>query len=243
MSRNKLLILFSTICFLLFSAEGYASSKTIKIPIRTSATTDSITRKSSSRNDNEKKITDIDESFFDFGALVITNDSSATDQNVLFPEKSRNLALSHFTWGAEFGSSIDMTGQNLSTFDLDLNFGYKNSYIKIAGVGVGIHRSIKSGDNYIPVYAVFRSSFRKKPSLCFLNVQIGYSFNTIHNAPTFGDFSSTLGLGINLMQSRRAKSYIMVSLGNRHFSQNHKSLIKLDTKNVLVAKLQIGVNF
>lgn len=218
MTRNKAFILFSAVCFLLFSAKGYAQKKN-----------------SDNIDDNEQ--------FFESGALVITNDSTPTDLNVIFPEKSKNLALSHFTWGADFGSSIDMSSHNMSTFDLDVNLGYKNAFIKMIGVGAGIHRSIRSGDNYIPVYIVFRSSFRKKPSLCFLNLQVGYSFNTIRNAPLFGDFASSLGLGINLMQSRRAKSFMIIGLGNRHFNKNHKSLINVSTKNVLVAKIQIGIHF
>lgn len=219
--------LFIGVLSLMFAT---AQAKEIKIPVAASA---DIVPETKNRLENQ----------FDSGALVITNDTTTTVEDALFPEKTKNLAFSHFTWGAEFGSSIDLTGHNLSTFDLDLNFGFKNSFIKLAGVGVGIHRSIASGDNYIPVYAVFRSSFRKKPSLLFLNLQFGYSFNTIDNSPTFGDFSSAIGIGVNLMQSRRAKSYIILSAGSRYFNENHKSLVRLDTQYVYIGKLVIGVNF
>lgn len=71
------------------------------------------------------------------------NDSirNATRES-LFPEKSRSLAKSHFTWGAEAGASIDLTGHDMSTFDVDVLFGYKNSYIRMVGLGAGIHTAL-----------------------------------------------------------------------------------------------------
>lgn len=180
---------------------------------------------------------------FDEGALVMINDTVRPVTESLFPDKSIDLGKSHFTWGAEFGSSIDLTGHNLSTFDIDVNLGYKSSLFKILGVGVGLHRGLSSGDNYIPVYAVIRTSFRKKPSLFFLNVQAGYSFNTLKHGKTHGDFVSALGCGVNLTQSRRAKSYIILSAGSRYFNKKHKEITQLDVNYVTVAKLLIGVNF
>lgn len=186
---------------------------------------------------------DTENTLLDRGALVTIHEMEEPDTESLFPEKSRNLAITHFTWGAEFGSSIDLTGHNHSTFDLDINFGFKNSFIKVVGVGAGIHRSIQSGDNYIPIFFVLRTPFTRKPSLLFMNLQAGYSFNTINNSPTFGDFIWALGLGVNLSQSRRAKSYMILSVGARYFNKNNKSLINLDTQYVIVAKLSFGINF
>lgn len=175
--------------------------------------------------------------------ITIKVDSVSGNVQSLFPDKSKSLDNSHFTWGAEFGSSIDVTGHNHSTFNLNLNLGYKNALFKVFGIGVGINRSIASGDNYIPIYALVRTSFTRKPSLLFMNLQLGYSFNTIEDSPTFGDMSSALGLGINLSKSRKANSYLILSLGTRYFNQNHKSLIQLDTKFIYTANLHIGVNF
>lgn len=58
------------------------------------------------------------------------NDSirNATRES-LFPEKSRSLAKSHFTWGAEAGASIDLTGHDMSTFDVDVLFGDRKSVV------------------------------------------------------------------------------------------------------------------
>lgn len=235
MTKSGIRYLLFAAGFLLMALPANAEKKTFVV--RNNGTVDATVP--------EAKVDSVTEgdTFFDQGALVMLDEKESGRPESIFPEQSKNLALSHFTWGAEFGSSIDMTAHNLSTFDLDVNLGFKNSFIKLAGVGAGIHRSIATGDNYIPVYAVLRTSFRRRPSLFFLNLQVGYSFNTISDSPIFGDFSSALGLGVNLSQSRRAKSYIILSAGTRHFNENHKSTINLDTRYIYLAKLVIGVHF
>lgn len=161
-----------------------------------------------------------------------------------FPDKGVSLENSHFTWGAEAGASIDISGYDMSTFDVDLLVGYKNKAIRILGVGVGVHRSVQTGDNFIPVYATIQTSFRSKPSLFFFSAKIGYSFNTISNSPMFGDTMSTIGCGINLSKSRVASSYILVSAGSRYFNNRHiDQFDRIDRHYVFIASLAVGVSF
>ena len=176
----------------------------------------------------------------------IENTGVSDDDNIresFFPQKSRSLSFSHFTWGAEAGSSLDLTSHDLSTFDVDVLLGYKDSLIKLAGIGAGIHRSIHTGNNFIPVYGVIRTSFRRKPSLLFMNLQAGYSFNTISDNGTLGDFYGALGVGVNLQQTQRAKSYIILSAAYQYFSQANKEKINMDSNYIFFARLVVGVNF
>lgn len=164
-------------------------------------------------------------------------------QGSLFPSKNRNLAFTHFTWGAEAGSSLDLTSHNLSTFDVDVLLGYKNSFFKMAGAGAGIHRSVTSGNYFIPVYGVLRTSFRNKPSLFFMNLQAGYSFNSVGDSKTIGDFYGAVGVGINLQQTRTAKSYVILSASYQHFNENNKEKTSIDKSYIFFGRLVIGVNF
>lgn len=177
-------------------------------------------------------------------AYAYTESETQTIQREsIFPQKSLSLALSHFTWGADIGGSIDLDSNDMSTFDADVNFGYKNKYIRIIGVGAGIHRAFGNGNTFIPVYFLFRSSFRSRPSLCFLNLRAGYSFNTIRESPTFGDISASIGIGFNLAMSRRFMSHIILSYGFRHFSRRHRTQVGLSTQNSNLAQISFGVNF
>ena len=231
MTKNILYSIFLAMGLLLIcSTQALAKKVTYKVaqPSVMSVRTDSIIE---------------EETFFDAGALVQIEDAVPKAEGIFDGGKRGNLAFSHFTWGGEIGSTIDLTGHNLSTFDVDINLGYKSSLIKLAGIGAGFHRSISSGDTYIPVYAVFRSSFRRRPSLFFLNVQLGYSFNTVSGSPYHGDMISELGCGLNLSQSSRAKSYIILNIGSRYFNKNHAELTAITQKYVTTVKLLFGINF
>ena len=178
------------------------------------------------------------------GKFTPTPDNE-TEENTesLFPNVSGNLSASHFTWGAETGMSVDVSGYDSSTFNVDAIIGYKNSMFRILGAGVGMHRALGSGDTYIPVYALMRTSFSKRPRLLFLSLKAGYSFNTIGDAPTFGDVNAAIGMGINLAVRRNFQTHIILSYEFRHFNQRHRSSIQLDAEDISLASLTFGVNF
>ena len=113
----------------------------------------------------------------------------------------------------------------------------------MAGIGAGIHRSIHSGNNFIPLYAVVRTNFRNRPSLFFFNLQAGYSFNTLSDSGTVGDFYGALGLGINLQQTKMSKTYVILSGSYQYFSEDSKIKTDIDSNYIFFAKLVIGVNF
>lgn len=161
----------------------------------------------------------------------------------IFPESSRSLSESHFTWGGEFGASIDLSGYDTSTFDVDIVLGYKNNYFRILGIGAGVHRAFGTGDNFVPVYAVMRTSFSTKPRLLFMSLKAGYSFNTMGDAPTFGDANASLGCGINLAMTKRFKSHIILAYEFRHFNKRHKNALNIHADDISLATLSFGVNF
>ncbi len=161
----------------------------------------------------------------------------------IFPSGTRNLEYSHFSWGAEVGTSIDLSGNDMSTINADAYVGYKNKFIRFVGAGVGIHRSFGQGNNFIPIYFLFRSSFRSIPSPLFFHFQAGYSFNTIGDAPVFGDISGSVGMGINLAMSRKFQSHILLAFGFRHFNKRHQENIHIRNENIPLAQIAFGINF
>ena len=168
---------------------------------------------------------------------VLNNEKDETKNT---PYSSRS---SHFTWGFEVGSSIDISGYDSSTINADALVGYKNAYIRFIGAGLGIHHAVGSGDNYVPLYLAFRSSFSSRPRLFFLSAKIGYSFNTIGDADTFGDINASLGWGINLTIAKKFQSYLILGYEFRHFNSKHRETVSIDTKNISMASLSLGFNF
>lgn len=175
--------------------------------------------------------------------LLTGNLVCAQERESLFGDVSKSLIGSHFTWGAEIGSSIDVSGYDTSTFNVDAQLGYKSALFRILGIGAGIHRAFGTGDNFVPVYAVLRTSFSTTPRLFFMSVKAGYSFNTFSNSSTFGDINASLGAGINLAVSKKFKSHIILGYEFRHFNQKHRDKYSLEVKDISLATLSFGVNF
>lgn len=162
----------------------------------------------------------------------------------IFPDIHRPLGIfSHFTWGVDLGASIDMSGTDMSTFDADVFLGYKNSWIRSVGAGVGIHQAFGNGHNLIPVYALFRSSFRKKPSLFFFDMRAGYSFNHINNTDRQGGAFGSVGVGINLAMSKHFQSHIILSYGYYVTKAVSDLTAGFDASHINYAQIRIGANF
>ena len=161
----------------------------------------------------------------------------------ILKNNEKPLSESHFTWGADIGGSIDLRGNDMSTFDAEAVIGYKNRFIQLAGIGVGVHRAFGNGNNMIPLYAIFRSSFRSAPSLFFLNVKTGYSFNSIGEIGVHSGFNCSVGVGINLAVSPRFKSHIILSYGYFRLDEEQRLWAGMEVGHVDYAQLRFGVTF
>lgn len=172
---------------------------------------------------------------------VLTN---TAERESIFPEGSRLLGLSsHFSWGADIGASIDLGGNNFSTFDADVNFGYKDAFISFIGVGGGVHQAFGTGNQFFPVYMLFRTSFRKKPSHYFLNIKAGYSFNSLKETESKGGINLSIGLGIKLAETKNFRSHLILSYGYYRLSGSDENFGPWRLTHIDQAQLRFGVSF
>lgn len=178
---------------------------------------------------------------FSVGLLILLATLVFGNLSALAGLPGKEIPRRHLTWGVELGSSIDMSGYDLSTIDLDLTAGYRSRAIQTLGIGTGIHRAIGSKNTFIPIYFLCRTSFVSRPTLCFMHFKAGYNFNTINDSPTFGGINASIGLGFNLSSSRHFTSHVVVAYGFRHFNSRAKN--PLETDNINLAQLSFGLNF
>jgi hypothetical protein len=138
---------------------------------------------------------------------------TTTIQQDLVPEAKLdpNYNLGHFTWGADLGSAIDLSANDMTSIDLHGYFGYKDRWLRFLGVGAGVNSMISNQSRCYPVYAMVRTSFSSKPQLCFLDARIGLSFNNIMAYQSQTDFYGTIGIGITLAKGRKFSSHIILS--------------------------------
>ncbi len=179
-------------------------------------------------------------------ALAQTNEVLHTeeeDDTLLGPQTGLSLSGSHFTWGADVGSSVDLSGSDMTTFDIDAYFGYKGTMIRTAAAGIGVHKAFGNSYTFIPVYALLRSSFRSEPSLFFMEVKGGYSFNTLADSGSAGGAYGSVGVGINLAMSPRLQSHIILSYGFFTLHKASELAIPYVGDNISYAVLHFGINF
>lgn len=146
---------------------------------------------------------------------------------------------SGFAWGTDIGGSIDLTGNDMSTINADAYFGYRNAVIDMAGIGAGINMMVSNSCRAFPVYAVFRSNFRRAPSLCFADLRIGAVFNNLEGSRSVTAFYTSPGIGFNLARGKSFNSYIIVS-----YLLNGMKPAAADSNNRLnMACLRLGISF
>lgn len=157
--------------------------------------------------------------------------------------KQGNRFRKHFTWGVDLGASIDLSGEDMSTFDAETYFGYKGSWVRTAALGIGMHKAFGNRYTFIPFYGMLRTSFRSKPSLFFFELKAGYSFNTLSGSGSFGGAYGSFGLGINLAMSKSFQSHIVLSYSYFTLRNATDLDIPYSGDNINSAVLKFGVNF
>lgn len=118
--------------------------------------------------------------------------------------------LSNFGWGIDAGTSIDVSGHDMSTINFDAYFGYKDRYIDIAGFGAGIHMMVSNSCRYFPLYGVIRTGFSSKNSLCFLDFRAGVAIDNLNDGSTQTVPYINPAVGFNLATGAKFKSYLIV---------------------------------
>lgn len=141
--------------------------------------------------------------------LFVIPASDAKDLAIAKVDKDYNLG--HFTWGIDAGSAIDLTANDMTSVNIHGYFGYKGSWMRFIGVGAGINTMISNSSRAYPIYGMLRTSFSRRPQLCFMDLRAGISVNNMMNYPSQTDFYGSIGVGVTLAHGRKFSSHIIVS--------------------------------
>lgn len=128
----------------------------------------------------------------------------------LFGGKRTSLGSSHFSWGADLGTGIDLTTSDMTFVDLHAYLGYKSRAVRFVGVGAGINTMVNNSSRSYPVYAMLRTSFSATPRLCFMDLRLGAAFNNFYEFKSQTDLYASVGLGITLASGRRFSSHLII---------------------------------
>lgn len=148
-----------------------------------------------------------------------------------------------FSWGAEAGANVDLSGNDMSTIALNLSAGLRWRWIRFFGLGAEADITVSNSNRYFPIYAIFRTNFTNKPSRVFWEVRGGIALQYHENTTnTTGAFLYT-GACMLLASGPSFSSYM--SLGYTYVQR--KSILvdeeTLHQPNLSNASLRIGVVF
>ncbi len=149
-----------------------------------------------------------------------------------------------FAWGAETGGSIDMSSNDMSSIDISAYFGYKRGGIKFIGIGAAMDIMVSNSARSFPIYLGFKTNFRRRQSLVFMDLRIGFAENYLPNDYQQAGAYSFLGLGINLARGRKFSSYTLIGYTYKGFQDIETSageIIKLG--DLHMASLRLGITF
>lgn len=169
---------------------------------------------------------------------VVVADSIDTPPPTNFSTKA-----SHFTWGADLGSSIDLTGQDMTSIDIDASFGYRGNYIQLAGLGAGIRMMTSNSSRCMPIYGIVRSNFAKNPTLCFAELKAGISLNNLYTDIYQQRMFGSLGLGIRLASGKTFSSHLLLAYEFMQVSRTSDPEAIRPLGSIHCASIRIGVNF
>ena len=151
--------------------------------------------------------------------------------------------MKHFAWGIDVGSSIDLSGNDLSSIDISAYFGYKNAILRTLGIGVDLRNSLGNSHTMIPVYAMLRTNFSSSVTLCFADIRSGYSFNTLNTTDKANGLFLSAGIGFNLYTSASVKSHIILSYSFNELKPDDSLGFPRFNHSLSAMSVKIGVNF
>lgn len=148
-----------------------------------------------------------------------------------------------FAWGADIGPAIDLSGNDMSSIDFDLVVGMRRGWINFLGLGAQANMAISNSCRSYPLYVMFRTGFRDRPTRLFWEVKGGVSLNYLeHNHHQAGIYAST-GFGIRLAESSLFSSHMVIGYSYLQRKRVVGAEMTHEFTDLHFASVKIGVVF
>lgn len=149
-----------------------------------------------------------------------------------------------FRWGADAGSTIDCTGQDLSSLDISISFGFSRKWINFLGVGAKALFNVGGeSSRSFPLFVNFRTNFKNTPSVVFWDIKGGVALNYFGNEPAHTGIYASTGVGFYLARSSKFSSHILVGYTFRELKSSWTPEGIQPLKDFHGASVRIGVMF
>lgn len=148
-----------------------------------------------------------------------------------------------FAWGAEFGSSVDLSAHDMTSIDFNAYFGLKRSWLMMAGVGAGANIMVSNSCRTYPIFAVLRTDFSSMRRLLFLDLRGGIALNYLYdNESQTGGYLS-VSLGFNLARGKNFTSYITAGYTLNTRKDITRGDVTTAYPSLSLANIRLGISF
>lgn len=169
-----------------------------------------------------------------------TPEFNPDDAEITNPSLRRFVRLA---WGIDIGSSIDMSVQDMSTLNADAYVGLRTPGLDVIGVGAGLHAMVNNNSFSYPVYAIVRTSFSRRPRLCYLEVRGGVSINHLFDAPAQTSFYINPSIGFNLATGTTFRSFLSIGYAYNGASLEAVPDLHPRVTSISMANVRLGIAF
>ncbi len=175
-------------------------------------------------------------------ALSVTLSTSAQEATEDTPKALR------FAWGADLNSSVDLSQNDMTNIGIDAYFGISLPAVEMLGVGVGANVPVSNSRYSYPIFAILRTNFKTRPTLCFLDLRPGISVNNRIDSRQQTSAYISAGVGIQLASTRSFRSHLILgytftSQGDFTTTANDGSDLVLHAPDLHFATLRLGITF
>lgn len=174
-------------------------------------------------------------------ALIAALAIACVAANAAGPDESH--ARTKFVWGAEFGSSIDLSAHDMSSIDFNAGFGLSHGWITMAGVGAGAGIMVSNSCRTYPIFAIFRTSFSSRPRLLFMDLRGGVALNYLTDNLSKTSPYLSAGVGFNLAGGRNFQSYLVAGYTYNARGRVETPEIMRDYGPLHYAGIRLGIEF
>lgn len=138
------------------------------------------------------------------------NSASSRMPSSWLPKPKHGPRGLRFAWGAEVGSTIDMSGHEMSSIDFNASAGLSYDWLSFAGIGVGANIMLNNSCRTYPIYVDLRSDFSNLIKVLFVDFRAGLALNYLENDSRQTGAYLSPSIGFNLATGATFRSYITV---------------------------------
>lgn len=150
----------------------------------------------------------------------------------------------HFAWGADVGASVDLSGNDMTTLDVDIALGLRRGWLNFIGVGAQADLAISNSQRNYPIFLLFRTNFTDRPTHCFWELKGGAAVTVADDAERCTGVYASTGIGINLASSSKFRSHITVGYT---FLQRSRDILEniafTDRPDLHYVTIKLGISF